>query len=62
MEAKKNLAEKDSQLAEQESQLEKQNNQLLSMAKAMQQSGMDLQTIATAMQLPMEKVAQMLRG
>ena len=35
MEAKKNLAEKDSLLAEQKSLLEKQNNQLLSMAKAM---------------------------
>ena len=61
-EQKSQLAEQESQLAEQKSQLEKQNNQLLSMAKAMQQSGMDLQTIATAMQLPMEKVAQMLRG
>jgi len=74
MQANKNLAEKDSQLKEKDSQLAEKDNQLaakddqlavkeaqlLSMAKAMQQSGMRLETIATAMQLPLEEVTKLL--
>ena len=63
------LAAKDNQLAEQETQLAAkdsllaaQKSQLLSMAKAMLQSGMDLQTIAMAMQLPVEEVSRLLGG
>ena len=56
------LAEQQSQLAEQQSQLAEQQNLLLSMAKAMLQSGMDLPTIAMAMQLPVEEVSRLLAG
>lgn len=55
MKVKKAMAEKESQLAE-------QKKQLLSMAKTMLQNGMDMQTIASAMQLPVEDVARMLKN
>lgn len=61
MEANKKLERQKAQLAEKDDQLAEQTKQLLSMVKAMLQNGMDLEAIASAMQLPTEEVSRLLK-
>jgi len=62
MEQKGQLEKQKNQLAEQKNQLAAKDSQLLSMAKAMSKNGMSLETIASAMRLPVEEVSRMLEG
>ena len=61
-EQKNQLAEQKNQLAAKDSQLAEQKSLLLSMAKAMSKNGMDMETIASAMQLPVEEVSRLLES
>lgn len=56
------IENRDTIIMEANKKLERQKAQLLSMARAMRKSGMDLETIAAAMQLSPEEAAQLLRG